>query len=507
MKLLLISANRERDPYPVFPIGLACLAGPLSAAGHVLSVLDLCFEPDPEFAISLALSEFQPDAVVISLRNLDNVTWPATRSYLDGVTAIVALCHARTVSIIGGSGFSLMPVEILAAVGADYGVAGEGEEVLPQLLDCLESGADPALLPGVLLAGKACFTPPLPVSAPGAPDRTLFNVARYHLEGGMANVQTKRGCPFGCIYCIYPLLEGRSMRLRPIPEIIAEIRTLTDDHGVSYVYFVDDIFNYPSNFAEELCLAMIAEKLPINWSAFINPDFITPKLLQVMLEAGCDAVEFGSDSGSDRMLENLGKSFKVDSIRGSSRLCHDIGIDFAHYILFGGPGETRETVLETFALMDEVEPTAVIAMTGIRIYPGTALEQVALKEGLITKGNSLLDPLFYISPAVREELSLLVTEEALKRRTWIVPGLEVNISSGMLDALRIFPVKGPLWKLMKRLGRSRVKPMQDYPLTPCGGGSGWGGSCYEDAKFLFLPPPDPLPSRVGYKRKAQIYTE
>ncbi|NTV50560.1 MAG: radical SAM protein [Geobacteraceae bacterium] len=459
MKILLISANRERDPYPVFPIGLAFLAGPLTAAGHLLNALDLCFETDPQLAVSSALTEHQPDAVVISLRNLDNVTWPGSRSYIDGVRDIVAICHPKAVTIIGGSGFSLMPVKILAAVGAHYGVAAEGEAVLPRLFECLESGGDAALIPGVVLPGREDFIPPLPVEAIGSPDRTLFDVARYYREGGMANLQTKRGCPFGCIYCTYPLLEGRCMRLRPIAEIIAEIRTLVDDYGVSYLYFVDDIFNYPTDFAEELCRAISAERLPVNWSAFINPDFITPRLLQAMQEAGCDAVEYGSDSGSPQMLKNLGKSFTVDSIRESSRLCHEMGMDFAHYILFGGPGETRETVLETFTLMDEVEPTAVITMTGIRIYPGTAMEQIALRDGIIAKGDCLLEPVFYISPAIRDGLCDLVTEQALKRRTWIVPSLEVNVSSAMLDALRMFPVKGPLWRLMKRLGRSRVRPI------------------------------------------------
>jgi radical SAM superfamily enzyme YgiQ (UPF0313 family) len=459
MKLLLISANRERDPYPVFPIGLACLAGPLAAAGHLLTVLDLCFEPDPALAISAALDEDQPDVVVVSLRNLDNVTWPGSRSYLDGLRDIVALCHERAMTIIGGSGFSLMSVEILAVVGADYGVAGEGEEALPRLLACLEAGEDPSLLPGVLLPGRSVFIPPLPLKTIGTPDRTLFDVARYCREGGMANLQTKRGCPFGCIYCTYPLLEGRCMRIRPVADIIAEIRTLVDGYGVSYLYFVDDIFNYPPDFAEELCLAMCAARLPINWSAFINPDFITSRLLHLMQEAGCDAVEYGSDSGSAPMLKNMGKSFTVDSIRQSSRLCRETGLDFAHYILFGGPGETRETVLETFALMDEVDPTAVIAMTGIRIYPGTALEQVALRDGIIAAGDSLLEPVFYIAPAIRDGLCDLVMQEALKRRTWVVPGVEVNINSAMLDAMRMYPVKGPLWKLMKRLGRSRVSPM------------------------------------------------
>jgi radical SAM superfamily enzyme YgiQ (UPF0313 family) len=460
MKLLLISANRERDPYPVFPIGLACLAGPLEAAGHVMTVLDLCFEPEPPLAISSAVAEYQPDAVVISLRNLDNVTWPGSRFYLDGVRDIVALCRARMVTIIGGSGFSLMPVEILAAVGADYGVTGEGEEVLPRLLDCLESGGNPALLPGVLLSGKACFIPPLTNGTPGTPNRTLFNVARYHQEGGMANVQTKRGCPFSCIYCTYPLLEGRSMRLRPIVEIIAELRSLRDDFGVSYVYFVDDIFNYPPDFAEELCRAMIAEELSINWSAFINPDFITPNLLQVMLAAGCDAVEFGSDSGSPLMLKNLRKSFKVEDLRMASHLCRDLGIDFAHYILFGGPGETRDTILESFALMDELEPTAVIAMTGIRIYPNTALHRTAIDDGVIQESTSLLEPVFYISPKIQEFFADLIISEAMKRRNWIAPGLEVNASSAMLDAIRMFKVKGPLWKMIKGLGRSHHRPLR-----------------------------------------------
>lgn len=249
------------------------------------------------------------------------------------------------------------------------------------------------------------------------------------------------------------------MRLRPIQEIITEIRALIENFGVSYIYFVDDIFNYPAEFAEKLCRAMAAERLAINWSAFINPAFMPPGLLDAMLAAGCDAVEYGTESGSPLMLRNLGKAFTVSDVREGSRLCRERQVDFAHYILFGGPGETRETILESFSLMDELEPTAVIAMTGIRIFPGTSLYRTALAEGVIDGTTDLLEPTFYISPAVREQLADLVISEAIKRKNWVVPGLEVNISDAMLEALRMFPVKGPLWKLMKRLGRSRIKPL------------------------------------------------
>lgn len=459
MKLLLISANRERDPYPVFPIGLSFLVTPLIQAGHDLTVLDLCFEKEPEAAVSGLLAEHKPQAVVISLRNLDNVTWPESRSYLSGVTNLITICQTHAPVIIGGSGFSLMPLEILAATGADYGVVGEGEEILPRLLSYLEQGLDVSGLPGVVHAGATTFMPSLPVSGVGTPERSLFKVGHYHQEGGMANVQTKRGCPFFCTYCTYPLLEGRAVRLRPIPDILAEIRSLVDDHGVSYLYFVDDIFNYPPAFAADLCRAMVAERLPVKWSAFINPDFMTPELMDDMLAAGCDAVEFGSDSGSPAMLKSLHKSFTVEDLRRASLLCHERGMDFAHYLLFGGPGETRETIMESFSLMDELQPTAVIAMTGIRIYPNTVLYRTALHDGLITPSTQLLEPVFYISPHVKDFFADLITSEAMKRRNWVAPGLEVNTSSAMLDAIRLFKVKGPLWKMIKSLGRSHHRPL------------------------------------------------
>ena len=460
MDILLVSVNRERSPYPVFPLGLAFLAGPLAAAGHSLRVLDLCFAPDPVAAMDEALAASPPGAVVVSIRNLDNVTWPDSRSYVAEVRSIVERCRGIAPVVVGGSGFSLMPAELLAYLDADYGIVGEGEEVLPRLLDAIAGPGPLPDLPGVLARGAARWLPPQPVAAIGTPARALFDVMRYHREGGMANVQTKRGCPFSCIYCTYPLLEGCDVRVRPVADIIAEIRNLIEQHGVDYIYFVDDIFNYPIDFAVKLCWAMADERLAVNWSAFINPGFVTPELMAEMVRAGCDAVEFGTDSGSPSMLKSLGKSFSLDDIRSSSRICRETGIDFAHYILFGGPGETETTVMESFALMDEIAPTAVIAMTGIRVFPGTSLHRQALREEVITRDTPpLVEPTFYISPAIRDELCALVSREALSRMNWAVPGLEINMSDAMLEAMRLFPVRGPLWKLMKRLGRSRVRPL------------------------------------------------
>jgi len=457
MDILLVSANREKSPYPVFPLGLSYLAGPLTDRGHRLRALDLCFAEDPHRVLQNELADFPPAAVVVSIRNLDNVTFPATRSYLADLKAILDSCRGRAPVIVGGSGFSLMPAEMMAHLDADFGVVGEGEEVLPELLDRLEDGRTVHTLPSVLIKGETTFRPMDLSSRIGMADRTLFSVARYHAEGGMANLQTKRGCPFSCIYCSYPLLEGSQVRLRPIDEVVAEIRSLIEDHDVSYLYFVDDVFNYPPEYAEDLCRTIVRERLFVKWCAFVSPGFSTPSLFQTMLAAGCDAVEFGCESGSEAMLKSLGKSFTVSDIRSASRLCRELGLDFAHYLLFGGPGESEATIDETFALMDDLAPSAVIAMTGIRIFPGTQLHRLALEEGVITPDTSLLEPVFYVSPQMKDTLCELVARRVLTRRNWVSPGVELNMSDAVLEALCRFPVSGPTWKGMKRLNRIRLR--------------------------------------------------
>lgn len=457
----MVSANRERDPSPVFPLGLAYLAGPLEAAGHAARLLDLCFAPDVPAAVRRALDELAPRVVLVSVRNLDNVTWPSSRSYVEGVREVVDLCRERAFVVLGGSGFSLEPVRLLGATGAHCGVVGEGEEVLPRLLERIEAGLPLSGLPGVVVAGATEVVRPRIPASVGTPSREVFDVSRYLTDGGAANVQTKRGCPFGCVYCTYPVLEGSVVRTRRAGDVVRELRALVDAHRVDYVEFCDDIFNFPEAAARELCEAMIAEDLRLSWSAFVNPGHLDARLVDLMVRAGCDAVELGTDSGSDRMLRSLGKSFTVDEVRAASRLCRDAGVATAHYLLFGGPGEDGETISESVALMDELEPDAVIVMVGIRVYAGTELHGRAVEEGVVAPDQCLLEPVFYPAEPALRRIAERVAAEAASRRTWIVPGLDVNTSTGVLEMLRRRKERGPLWKILGRRAtwRGRVRPV------------------------------------------------
>jgi radical SAM superfamily enzyme YgiQ (UPF0313 family) len=463
VKILLVSVNRERMPYPVFPLGLAYLTKGLKGEGHLVEVLDLCFSLDGAGELGEVLQRFQPDLIGLSLRNLDNLTYPTSVSYLREVEEVISVCRQSSPArlVIGGSGFSIAPKELLRVLDVDFGIMGEGEEVFLQLVKSLES--EPPIPPSPHLLVKEGISHPsiegARVSSMHAPDRALFATRRYLEEGGMVNLQTKRGCPFSCIYCTYPLLEGKKVRLRETDEVVEEIYALTQEEGVDYVYFVDDIFNYPPRYAEALCRDMVRKKLQVRWSAFVNPGFLTPDLLNWMKEAGCVGVEFGTDSGSPRMLNSYGKSFAVEDVIRASALCSAIEINHCHYLLFGGPGEDEETIDESFRLMDQLNPTAVIAMLGIRIYPGTGMERISISEGVIHADTNLIYPHFYISPKLGEKLKEIIREKALERKGWIVPGLEINVTQNLMEQIRRFRIRGPLWELVGRMKRPRVKPL------------------------------------------------
>ena len=159
------------------------------------------------------------------------------------------------------------------------------------------------------------------------------------------------------------------------------------------------------------------------------------------------------------MLKSYRKSFTREDIIQASEICSKWMVNQCHYLLFGGPGEDEETIEESFHLMDQINPTAIIAMLGVRIYPGTELEQVALSQDVLPRDADLIYPHFYISPKLGGRLIEIVQEKALARQRWIVPGLEINITKNLIEQIRRFRIRGPLWELVGRMKRARVRPL------------------------------------------------
>jgi radical SAM superfamily enzyme YgiQ (UPF0313 family) len=457
MRVLLISANTEMIPDPVYPIGAAAVGAALRAAGHTVAAVDLCVLTDREGGVRSAIHEFAPDVVGISLRNLDNSAYPENRSYIDDYRSLVGWVRDTTDAplVLGGAGFTVMPSTILEVLAADYGVVGEGEMLFRWLLARIEAGEAIESGDGVICEaiGKSVLLRSLRLNTrlddELPPARDLFDVDWYYERGGCVNVQTKRGCCFDCVFCSYPLIEGSRVRVRSAESVVDEIEELLADRGVRHVFFVDNIFNFPLPQAKRICAEIITRGLDIEWSGYMTPRFVDEELVRLMAESGCKGIEFGTDSGSPTMIKNLRKDFEPDDLRRVSRLCHQYGVRFAHSLIFGGPGETQETVDETIALMEELRPTAVIAFAGIRVLPGTGMVDVALRDGQIDADDNLLHPKFYVASSLGDELIERIEGYARSHSNWIVPGKGIKVNVQMLQRLRDRKIKGQLWRLLR----------------------------------------------------------
>jgi len=455
MKVLLVSPNIETLPDPVFPLGLACLAGALQKNSIPCSVLDLCFARDYEAAIAEALQSFQPDMVCLSIRNIDNVSYPNSISYLPFYRQVAQSIRQKTsaVLVLGGSGFSLLPDALVSYLGADLGIVGEGEQALVSVIRQLEAGSPPHQAGTVITAGP---TADGSHSLDGLcePDRSGFDNAAYLQQGGMGNIQTKRGCPFQCIYCTYPLIEGRTVRLRSPGRVCDEIEHMLA-RGITSIFFVDNEFNYPAEHAAAICREIIARRLPVAWSCYAHPAFVTSELIDLMQAAGCTGLEFGSDAAHPAMLHSLGKNFTVKQLENASVICREAGMPFCHSLLLGGPGETMTTLEQTIEEVQAMSATAVICMIGIRIFPRTVLATIAAAEGIVGPETDFLKPVFYLSPDVKDDIVRYMERFSKKHRSWIFPGLNINMNTDLQRKLRRFGIKGPLWEHMKTGRRAR----------------------------------------------------
>ncbi len=435
MRILLISANREPFPEAVFPLGLAYVAGGLQRAGGEVRIIDMRYKSLS--SLGKEIVSFRPERIGISLRNVDNAAYPFSRYYLPYyLTLMQTVRFASSAPVtLGGSAFSLFPEEIMAYLKADAGLAGDGEGLHEFL--CGEDGGD-----AIQAAGRR---PMEDVGFPADISEVFPDFRKYRTVG----IQTARGCANQCLYCSYPLLEGRKRRNRPPAHVIEEIAALHRNFGITDFFIVDSLFNGDEDHMAAVLDRLAAANLRVRISCYLQPKMSDPSIFRLLKKAGCVAVDFGTDSGSPSLLSSLRKPFTPDDIRKVSRACGSEGIDFCHSLIFGGPGETASTIRDTVGLMDEVSPRAVVAMTGIRIYPSTGIEQTALAEGVMKPGESLLEPRFYFSQMGPASLIGQAQSAVGGRNNWFFPGHRDWSASWGYRILGLFYRKGPLWRTFR----------------------------------------------------------
>lgn len=467
MRILLISANRERVPYPVLPIGLAAVASSLEAAGHDVRFLDLCFSRAPELDAARAAAELKPGLIGLSLRNLDNCDFEVPKDFVPEARRLASACRAAGDApiAVGGSAVGVMPEAVLRATGADFAVAGDGERTAVALANALEHGEDPEALPGLWIRRGEDIRPGARDPVQDLSALPLPRIHRWIDPGpylrheGVYPLQSKRGCALGCIYCTYVNLEGRSYRFRSGESVADEVEEVLDLAGISDFEFVDSTFNAPPSHALEVCRALARRRLGARFIGNgMNPVATTTQLLDAMREAGFHALVSTAESASDAVLANLKKGFTRAHLEQVARASRASGMPNLWIFLLGGPGEDRNTVLETLDFFqDAAGPGDVAYLTsGVRIYPDTALEEIALREGFIRDRRELISPSFYFSPGLdRAWLRNTLTLRARKDpRLMTSAGAQSRLIPAGLRLLSTLGVRKPFWRFAPAFNRA-----------------------------------------------------
>jgi lipid biosynthesis B12-binding/radical SAM protein len=400
-RIFLVSSNTIVDPYPVYPVGMAIIASALTRAGYEVRQFDFLAEEQSDTSLRKAIHDFRPDYVGISIRNIDAADHCLAGNdwYLSTDLNITKIIRETTNApvLLGGSGFSVMPEEVLKYLGGDYGITGEGEQTICDLIKALNEGCS---VPAIT-ASKAAFRSGDAMTCQPLWELSLVNF--YTGRSGMISMQTKRGCPYKCAYCTYPAIEGDTVRQRPPGDIADEVERLQKTYGINTFYFTDSIFNDEEGGYLNVAETLVRRGIKIKWAAFFRPDEISKDRMCLLKRSGLYAIEAGSDAASDETLSGLNKQFTFDDVYEFNQSCVDAQIPCAHYVIFGGPGETAETVKKGLSNVEKLKNCIVFAFSGIRIFPNTTIQAQAVKEGVLRNSDSLLKPTYYFSPEINVE--------------------------------------------------------------------------------------------------------
>jgi radical SAM superfamily enzyme YgiQ (UPF0313 family) len=225
---------------------------------------------------------------------------------------------------------------------------------------------------------------------------------------------------------------GRHWRMKT-PEKVADELEAMQQLGAGVSFFTDAIFNFPVDYATELCRTLIRRGLKMRWLASVHPGFLDRGLIELMRDAGCVAVSLGCDSCSERMLKILRKGFSKDQLRNAAELLEEIEINYILSLLIGAPGEDRQTVEESVEFLSHRSPMMVDLGVGIRLMPHTALREIAVREGVISADDPLMEPRFYISPLIEDWIEDYLKELCSKHKSYLFHGVVESVSAEQLE--------------------------------------------------------------------------
>ena len=382
--LILIQAPYFEDYGPMkkaagvyFPLGIGYISSYVRRHEYSVRFIDPNVQSFTGEQIAEEVAEASPLLVGISFMTPQFFT---ARNIVDAIKRRVP--EARIV--LGGAHPSVMPHRTLAEIpGADFVVAGEGEETTLELLEALRGGgANFSRIDGLAwrdngeIRVNQCRAPLEDLDALPFPDRDLIDQTLYHQQGFLsysskaASIHTSRGCPGRCVFCASGYKLASAVRIRSISNVMEEITEIRRRQDVDYLLIKDDTFTMKRNRVREFCEALKRHHPGLKWHCMGRVNTIDEDTLRIMKDAGLNDIFFGIESGVDAILKRCGKGVTTERSRRAVELADKVGVRSYGAFILGLPGDTRETIEQTIRFACSLPLT----MAGFSIlipYPGT----------------------------------------------------------------------------------------------------------------------------------------
>ncbi|MFA6091874.1 MAG: radical SAM protein [Elusimicrobiota bacterium] len=400
MKVVFLNPQQEMG-------GIQCLSAFLKRAGHRTALVNDPNLFDNAYVHYPALSSFFEDTESIldqiASHRPDLIAMPVVTDDYKWALKWARRIKKRTDApiVFGNVHPTFHAEEVLRQDCVDYAVRGEGELTLLELLETLEGMRRPQDVLGLGFKenGKIRINAMRPLiedldSLP-FPDKDLYYGVMPYLDFGYTTM-TGRGCPYRCTFCdnntsmqLYKneIPKPQKWTRRHSPEyVVKEILWAKQRYGIAHVRFNDEDFSYDKRWTREFC-ALYKKEAQVPYSAWVYPNTIDKEIASLMAESGCDTVEMGIQSGSERLRRDvLHRNTSDAQIVEAMRALHEAGIRVKVDVILGLPGETKADLDATVRLLSRGRPWNVFAFW-LRYYPATEILAVAKERRLLTPGQ------------------------------------------------------------------------------------------------------------------------
>ena len=370
------------------PLGLGYIAAVLEKSGYEVRIIDAKVQRLSNSEVIRQLLGFRPLIVGLACPTPDFCSAQSLASQIKSSGDYTLL--------IGGRHVSALPEETMEESCFDYGIVGEGERTVVELVDAISQGNLQQIpkIKGIVFRDglKIVRTPPREyiedLDTLPFPARHLFPPLSkytylYYKSLPLATIITSRGCPYQCTFCDRAVF-GNHVRMRSINNILDEIEMLVKDYGVRGINIPDDLFTIPHRRVEEFCHGLLSRKLKIPWSCFSRVDSVTPGILKTMKEAGCWMIGYGIESGNQKSLEMIKKDASIDKAKKALESTRKAGIRTLGFFILGLPGENETDIRNTLIFANKLPLDRVVFFMA-QPFPGSEMYKMLLSQGKLNK--------------------------------------------------------------------------------------------------------------------------